>query len=151
MTEIQRPILAIRDHFTATAPAGMGLGWGNPVWALARQGGDAQTVLTPYGVTNDPNADWFPQYGVQIACWHPSKDTAEQRAMEAWQAYVAYQNMSSAATGLIFSASWACDLLQVRLDGFIPTSQIEPTGGFLYKAVVNLTLFNLTYTPPEST
>lgn len=140
MTALSNPSEELRIYFKTASPAGFGLGWGDDVWWGERKGDGAQTVLTPFGITTDPDSNIFPHYAIQIACWHPVQDTAALRALLAHQAIIPLQNSSTAAAGLTL-ASWTAQTIQIDYTGVVEA--IEITGGFLYKGIADLHLINL--------
>lgn len=137
---LTNPVEEFRAYFTAAAPAGLALGWRQPVWWGRRHGDAAQTVLTPYGITTEPDVNRFTHYGIQIACYHTVPDTAALRALEVQQALTALQDSSTAAAGVTLT-SWKAQTLRTDYQGVVDA--LDETGGFLYKAVTNLHLINL--------
>lgn len=129
------PIKAFWQYFKTLNLVGA-----DPVWYRKLEGTDAQTVLTPYSAIDDRDMAMYPEYSVQVACWHANPDTADTRTLAVRDYFKQYDDDSSACPVLSFG-TWRAQSVQVSYRGVIDS--MEVTKGLLYKAVVNLTLINL--------
>lgn len=136
------PIQAIWQHFKADSPAGMGLGWGDPVWWGSRLSGDlAQTVLVGKAGVHSRDGYFYPEYRVFVACYHPNLQVAEERAQAVVDAYAPLGGSTNAAPGLTVDG-WHARTLTAESQGIVDALAI--TGGQLYKAQALITLITLT-------
>jgi hypothetical protein len=130
------PLTDFWSHFKTT----MGLGWSNPVWILEMHGETQQTVISEFGIIDDPECDRYQQYQFQIACYHTNETTAITRAKSVRDAYQSYKGQSTAAPGLIFG-TYRAEQVQTDYKGIVEA--IEITNGTLYKAVTDVTMINV--------
>jgi len=117
---------------------------GEPVWWGERKSGEAaQTVLNVVEQQADPDVTRFSRLVVEIACFHPRRAVAETRAMTAFTAYDVMKGHSSLTAGLTLPGNWRAEQVQAAALGI--TDALPITGGWLYKAVVQVTLVNVSW------